>query len=98
MTFRSISEGYLRELDEFHHEAQRVGEMTAELSYRPLLDKFLGEISATFGDKIARVFEPRQQARAGRPDWRFYDKNSLGLYGYVEAKGISDGPIPVGEY
>lgn len=98
MTFQSISEAYLRELDDFHREAQRVGEMTAELSYRPLLDNFLGEISATFGDNVSRVFEPRQQAKAGRPDWRFYDKDSLGLYGYVEAKGLSDGPILVDEY
>lgn len=99
MTFREISERYLRALDEFHQEAKRVNEMTAELSYRPLLDNFFGDVCQEFGENIARVFEPRQQAKAGRPDWRFYDKQSLGLFGYIEAKGLSDDrPIPVAEY
>ncbi len=25
----------------------------------------------------------------GRPDWAFTDSNTMGVYGYVEAKGLS---------
>jgi len=64
--------------------------MTGELSYRPTLNDYFSELTGEFGDNIASVYEPRQQARAGRPDWRFYDKRSLGIYGYVEAKAFSD--------
>ncbi|MEZ5307149.1 MAG: type ISP restriction/modification enzyme [Pyrinomonadaceae bacterium] len=90
MTFRRISEEYLHELYEFHKKAQSVGEMTAELSYRPILHQFFLKVCANFGEHIETVFEPRQQFNSGRPDWRFYHRDTLGLFGYVEAKGISD--------
>jgi len=99
MSFRQIVENYLTRLEEFHREAERTNEMTGELSYRPVLDSFFGELTAQIGEHIARVFEPRQQAHAGRPDWRFYDRNSLGLFGYVEAKAFAaDRPIRIEDY
>lgn len=99
MSFRQIAESYLTRLDEFHHEAERVNEMTGELSYRPLLDAFFGDLTGELDEKIARVFEPKQQAHAGRPDWRFYDRDSLGLFGYVESKAFSsDRPIRVDDH
>lgn len=88
MNFRHISEEYLKELRLLYNEAVRTGEMTAELSYRHPLDSYFKEISPLFGPSISRVFEPKNQAKAGRPDWRFYDGKTLGVYGYVEAKGV----------
>jgi hypothetical protein len=38
---------------------------------------------------IVVILEPRNQAHMGRPDWRFHDRNTLGVYGYIEAKGFS---------
>lgn len=40
-------------------------------------------------ENIDIVLEPRNQGKVGRPDWRFHDRVSLGIYGYVEAKGFS---------
>lgn len=77
-------------MQEFHKEASRVHEMTDELSYRPTLNDYFSKLVGEFGENIASVYEPRQQARAGRPDWRFYNKQNLGIYGYVEAKAFSD--------
>lgn len=90
MSFREITEKYLDTLDAFHHESRRVNEMTGELSFRPSLNTYFERITSSFGGNIASVYEPKQQANAGRPDWRFYDKKSLGIYGYVEAKAFSD--------
>lgn len=90
MSFRLITQKYLDALDSFHQESRRVGEMTGELSYRPVLNDYFSQLVGEFGDNISSVYEPRKQAHAGRPDWRFYDKQSLGIYGYVEAKAYSD--------
>jgi len=90
MSFQSITEEYLKLLDEFNKESRRVNEMTGELSYRPILNDYFSRITGEFGENISSIYEPKQQARAGRPDWRFYDKQSLGIYGYVEAKAFSD--------
>lgn len=89
MSFRIKTENYLRELGEHYREAQRTDQMTGELSYRPLLNGYFVSVSAEFGEDIANVYEPRQQARAGRPDWRFYDRRTLGIYGYIEAKALN---------
>jgi len=91
MSFRLITQKYLDALDSFHRESRRVGEMTGELSYRPVLNDYFSQLVGEFDDNISSVYEPRKQARVGRPDWRFYDKQSLGIYGYVEAKAYSDG-------
>lgn len=90
MAFRAVTENYLRSLQEFHLESRRINEMTGELSYRPLLNEYFLNVALEFGEHIAGVYEPKQQDRAGRPDWRFYDKRSLGIYGYVEAKPFSE--------
>lgn len=90
MAFRAVTEKYLKTLEKFHQESRRVNEMTGELSYRPSLNEYFNDVEREFGEHIASVYEPKQQARAGRPDWRFYDKRSLGIYGYVEAKAFSE--------
>jgi hypothetical protein len=48
---------------------------------------FFKDITAQY-PKVERVFEPKSQAKAGRPDWRFHDSETLGVYGYVEAKAL----------
>lgn len=99
MAFRAVTEKYLKSLEEFHRESRRVNEMTGELSYRPSLNDYFSDLVGEFGGHIASVYEPKQQARAGRPDWRFYGKKSLGIHGYVEAKAFSgDKQIRIEDY
>lgn len=99
MSFRLITEEYLESLDRFYRESRRVNQMTGELSYRPILDSYFSRIKNEFGSDIKSVYEPKQQDRAGRPDWRFYNSRNLGIYGYVEAKAFSeDKRINIEEY
>src|SRR3989344_708580 len=86
--FKKILSEYLLDLQRQYEESIRTGEMTPELSYRPLLDQFFGLITSEVNSKISRVFEPKTQSNSGRPDWRFYNSENLGIYGYVEAKGL----------
>ena len=44
------------------------------------------------------ILEPRNQGRMGRPDWRIQDRISLGVYGYIEAKGPSNEPFDTTTY
>ena len=44
------------------------------------------------------ILEPRNQGRMGRPDWRIQDRISLGVYGYIEAKGPSNEPFDTTPY
>lgn len=89
MTFAQIVDEYLVKISQEYQEAIRSGEATPELSYRPVLDEFLVKIASFFGDEIYRTFEPRNQANSGRPDWRFYNTQTLGVYGYIEGKGLN---------
>ena len=54
-----------------------------------MLDDFFRGIARLIDPEIELVFEPKKQAKAGRPDWRFYNSSTLGIYGYAEAKGLS---------
>lgn len=86
--FRSISLEYLERLSAFFIETRAHGEATRELSYRPVLDWYFDQLVQHFNPEAGKTFEPKKQARAGRPDWRFHDKKNFGVYGYVEAKGL----------
>lgn len=88
MSIRAIVGRYVDDLRRALAVASATGEYTEELSYRPALDRFFGELMALLAPTAEKVFEPKRQARAGRPDWRFHDKDTLGVYGYVEAKGL----------
>jgi hypothetical protein len=59
------------------------------LSYRPILDDFLRNIALYISRDIEIIFEPKNQGKFGRPDWRFYNANDFGVYGYVEAKALN---------
>jgi hypothetical protein len=89
MSFESLARGYLRELQETHRDAIRSGEATPELSYRPTLDRFLRSVAAVIDSNIRIIYEPRRQGESGRPDWRFSNLSTYGLYGYAEAKPLS---------
>lgn len=88
MSIGPILRRYVNDLLRALAAASATGEYTDELSYRPALDRFFGELMALLAPTADKVFEPKRQARAGRPDWRFHDKDTLGVYGYVEAKGL----------
>ena len=87
MNFSQILNNYLSEL---HQEvlASQSGETTAELSFRTSLDNFFKNIATAIDSKIVTIPEPKNQNKLGRPDWRFHNSDSMGVYGYVEAKGI----------
>lgn len=83
-----ISE-YIANLSKDYQTAITTGNATPELSFRPVLDGFFVKAMSIFGKDIQRIFEPRSQGKYGRPDWMFSNANTMGIYGYVEAKGFN---------
>jgi len=99
MSYEDTVRRYLNDLHGYVRAARATGEATAELSYRPLLDTFLREISRFYSPNVDIIFEPKLQGQAGRPDWRLYNTEDLGLYGFVEAKALDpERPINVESY
>lgn len=88
MSFSSIAKSYLRELHNQLQQAAATGEFTPELSYRPATDTFLRAVCELICPDAKVVFEPKNQARVGRPDWRIFNAKSYGVYGYIEGKAI----------
>ena len=88
MEFKQIAKEYFQELRREVQVGTSSGEATNELSYRTSLDNFFKRIASNIDQNIATILEPRNQSKAGRPDWRFHDSESMGVYGYVEAKGL----------
>ncbi len=86
--FDKLVKDYLSDLEATYNAAVKSGQGTPELSYRPALHKFLQELAVSINADAEAIFEPRKQGNAGRPDWRFFDRKSFGIFGYVEAKGI----------
>lgn len=84
-----ILSDYIKQLETDYKVALETGNSTPELSFRPALDSFLLQISKFINPKIERIFEPRQQGKFGRPDWLFSNSETMGIYGYVEAKGFN---------
>ena len=91
MTFTSLAKTYLKALQEHLRQAKTTGELTPELSYRPATDQFLRDLCGQIRPDARVVFEPKKQARAGRPDWRIHNDKSYGVYGYIEGKPIDCG-------
>jgi len=99
MSYETTVRKYLNNLDEYIRRGSETGETTAELSYRPVLDAFLREVSKLYSPNADIIFEPKLQGHAGRPDWRIYNADDLGLYGFVEAKALDPTrPIPIAPY
>ena len=91
MSYQTIIKGYLRGLQKTYKDAQSGNQHTAELSFRPPLNALFENLAKELNGSadIAVILEPRNQAGMGRPDWRIHDRNTLGVYGYIEAKGLS---------
>lgn len=86
---RNIIIDYLEQLKRDYDNAVATGNATPELSFRPALDSLLVELAKFYGKNIIRIFEPRNQGIYGRPDWMFSNSMTMGVYGYIEAKGLS---------
>lgn len=89
MTFQQILRNYLSELNK-EVLTRKSGETTAELSFRTSLDNFFKTVVRNIDPAIVTIPEPKNQNRLGRPDWRFHNEKSMGVYGYVEAKGLDE--------
>ena len=92
MSFESNVKSYLRAYQTEYKSAIQGGQHTAELSFRvpihTLLDKIGHDLNPSGNFSV--ILEPKNQGKMGRPDWRVQDKVSLGVYGYIEAKGPSN--------
>lgn len=73
---------------------------TAELSFRVPMHEMFRRIAHDLNPAgtFDIILEPRNQGRMGRPDWRIQDRISLGVYGYIEAKGPSNEPFDTTPY
>jgi len=91
VSYQAIIKCYLRTLQKTYNDSLTDMQHTAELSFRPTLDLLFNELAIELNGSvnIAVIFEPRNQAHMGRPDWRIHDKTTLGVYGYIEAKGLA---------
>jgi hypothetical protein len=99
MTFTEISRRYIEELKKEIQAGKNSGESTAELSYRTSLDNFFKSIAASIDPDIVTIPEPKNQSKVGRPDWRFHNAHSMGVYGYVESKALdSTNEIDIDSY
>ncbi len=91
MSYQAIIKRYLKSLQRDYNDSLAAHQHTAELSFRPSLDTLFKELATELNGSpdIVVILEPRNQARMGRPDWRIHDRTTLGVYGYIEAKGLS---------
>lgn len=99
MDFETITSNYLNDLRDERKSAELSAGYTDELSYKPVLHTYFKSIAGFISEYINVIFEPSTQGDSGRPDWRFYDKKSLGNFGYIEGKGLSwTSPIEISQY
>lgn len=91
MAYDSNVKRYLKALQGEYNAAIRGGQHTAELSYRTPMHELFQNLSQdlNMAGKIDIILEPKNQGRVGRPDWRIHDGASLGIYGYIEGKGLT---------
>ena len=90
MPIELIVRRYLQSFQQAYRDAVVGGQHTPELSFRPPLHAMFEDLANEInGTNVVVVFEPRNQQRMGRPDWRFHHRDTLGVYGYIEAKGYS---------
>ncbi len=100
MAYNAIIKDYLKALQEQYKNANNSGQYTAELSYRVPLDAMGKSLAKEFNpkDHIDVILEPTTQGRVGRPDWRIHNKETMGIYGYIEGKGLSNEPFDISPY
>lgn len=92
MSYNAIMKAYLKALQNQYKNAMNSGQYTAELSYRMPLDAMEKALAKEFNpnEEIDVILEPTTQGRVGRPDWRIHNKQTMGIYGYIEGKGLSE--------
>lgn len=100
MSFDAGIKRYLKAMQREFVAAQRGGQHTAELSFRSPMHEMFRDISQSLNPnaEFDIILEPRNQGRMGRPDWRIQNHTSLGVYGYIEAKGPSAESFDIGPY
>lgn len=92
MSYGAHLKAYLRALQAQYKSAISGGQHTAELSFRTPMDQLFRDLGTDLNpeEDIQVVLEPRNQGRVGRPDWRIHNGKTLGIYGYIEGKGLSE--------
>lgn len=87
-------QAYLSQLQRAISDARRSGSATPELSFRPILHKFFEECCRRLkpDEPVHVVFEPNNTGK-GRPDFRFHDSRTFGVYGYVECKALAEAEL-----
>jgi len=95
MAYNATIKKYLRALQAEYNAAISGGQHTAELSFRTPMDQLFKELAKDLNpsERINVILEPCNQGRVGRPDWRVHNEVTLGIYGYVEGKGLSVQPF-----
>ena len=100
MSFEANVRAFLRSYQNEYLTAIRSGQHTAELSFRVPMHEMFRSIANDLNPNgnYDIILEPRNQGRVGRPDWRVQDSVSLGVYGYIEAKGPSNESFDITPY
>lgn len=88
MSFLDVAQKYIKQLHNEVEAATVSGQTTPELSFRPILDNFFRDIIQMFDPNIVPIHEPKNQSRVGHPDWRFHNRKTMGVYGYIEHKPL----------
>ena len=100
MAFDADMKKYLKSMQHEYIAAKEGGQHTAELSFRNPMHEMFRDISHSLNPsaEFDIILEPRNQGRMGRPDWRIQNHKSLGVYGYIEAKGPSPESFDIRPY
>lgn len=101
MAYNADIKKYLRSLQDEYNSSISGGQHTAELSFRTPMDQLFRDLSKELnsGEQIKVILEPRSQGKnVGRPDWRIHNEQSLGIYGYIEGKGLSTEAFDITPY
>jgi type I restriction-modification system DNA methylase subunit len=100
MAYETIIKKYLSNLQQEYRDALADNQHTAELSFRVPLDTLFKDLAVELNgnSNIVVILEPRNQAGMGRPDWRIHDRSTLGVYGYIEGKGLTPDSFDIRPY
>ena len=93
MAYKANIKKYLRLLQAEYNSSVSGGQHTVELSFRTPMDQLFKDLSKDLApnEQIKVILEPRSQGKnVGRPDWRIHNEQTLGIYGYIEGKGLSE--------
>lgn len=100
MAYEATVRKYLKDIQEKYKDAQTSGQYTSELSFRVPLDNLFKGLAHDLNPtaNVSVILEPKSQGRVGRPDWRIHESSTLGIFGYIEAKGPSELPFDTTPY